>query len=89
MSPDDLGNIGEFVGSMGVVISLVYLAVQIRQNTRQLSQNTESARMVALEAANREFNGIRAQVVRYPEVADLYLRGLRDFESLDLRDRLP
>lgn len=29
----DLGNIGEFVGALGVVISLVYLARQMIQNT--------------------------------------------------------
>jgi hypothetical protein len=29
-----LGNYGEFVGSVGVVVTLGYLAVQIRQNTR-------------------------------------------------------
>ena len=28
-----LGNYGEFVGAIGVVVTLAYLAVQIRQNT--------------------------------------------------------
>lgn len=30
---EDLGNLGEFVGALGVVISLVYLAKQMQQNT--------------------------------------------------------
>lgn len=30
---DALGNIGDFIGGVGVVVSLVYLALQIRQNT--------------------------------------------------------
>ena len=29
----DLGAAGEFVGAIGVVVTLVYLAYQIRQNT--------------------------------------------------------
>jgi hypothetical protein len=29
----DLGSLGEFVGALGVVVSLVYLAQQMRQNT--------------------------------------------------------
>jgi hypothetical protein len=29
----DLGNIGEFVASIGVLVTLIYLAIQIRQNT--------------------------------------------------------
>lgn len=35
----DLGAVGEFVGAIGVVITLIYLAYQIRQNTIQLEQN--------------------------------------------------
>jgi hypothetical protein len=30
---DELGNIGDFVGGLAVVVTLVYLALQIRQNT--------------------------------------------------------
>jgi hypothetical protein len=40
ISLDDLGNIGEFVGAVAVVISLAYLAVQIRQNTRAVKTST-------------------------------------------------
>ncbi len=32
MTLEDLGNIGEFVGAIAVVLSLIYLAVQIRQS---------------------------------------------------------
>ena len=34
-----LGNFGEFIGSIGVVVTLVYLAVQIRANTRTTKAN--------------------------------------------------
>ena len=34
MSIAELGSLGEFVGSLGVIVTLVYLAVQIRANTR-------------------------------------------------------
>ncbi len=34
MSLQDLGNIGEFVGAVAVVVSLLYLAVQIRHSGR-------------------------------------------------------
>ena len=39
MSLEDLANIGEFVGALGVIISLVYLTTQIRQNTRALKSS--------------------------------------------------
>jgi len=34
VSIQELGAIGEFVGSIGVIVTLVYLAIQIRANTR-------------------------------------------------------
>jgi hypothetical protein len=30
---DELGNLGDFVGGLAVVVTLIYLALQIRQNT--------------------------------------------------------
>ena len=33
---ENLGNIGDFVGGVGVFATLIYLATQIRQNTRSL-----------------------------------------------------
>ena len=42
MTLQDLGNIGEFIGAIAVVISLVYLAAQIRQNTRALHSSSYS-----------------------------------------------
>ncbi|XOV81016.1 MAG: hypothetical protein ACFHVJ_08700 [Aestuariibacter sp.] len=35
-----LGNLGDFVGGIAVVITLVYLAYQIRQNTKEVRNNS-------------------------------------------------
>jgi hypothetical protein len=43
MSLEDLGNIGEFVAAVGVIVSLIYLAMQIRQNTESVRANTSHA----------------------------------------------
>lgn len=40
MTIQELGSIGEFVGAIAVVLSLVYLAYQIRQNTRSVRAST-------------------------------------------------
>jgi hypothetical protein len=39
-----LGNIGDFIGGIGVVVTLLYLVMQIRQNTRQIDHNSELVR---------------------------------------------
>jgi len=41
MTLDDLGNLSEFIGAIAVVISLIYLAIQIRQNTAQMRESSQ------------------------------------------------
>jgi hypothetical protein len=40
MSIAELGAIGEFVASFGVIATLIYLAIQMRQNTQAVRLNT-------------------------------------------------
>ena len=41
MELSDLGNIGEFVGAIAVVVSMIYLAVQVRRNTQSLDASID------------------------------------------------
>ncbi len=56
----ELGAIGEFIGAIAVVVTLIYLAFQMRQNTNALKLNTagsvteELQEMFALLASNQE-----------------------------------
>jgi len=43
MNWDAIGAIGENIGAFAVVISIIYLAVQIRQNTKTVAANTAQA----------------------------------------------
>jgi hypothetical protein len=43
MSISDLGSVGEFIASIGVVVSLLYLALQTRANTNALKSQTRSS----------------------------------------------
>jgi type III secretory pathway lipoprotein EscJ len=40
MNWEAIGAIGEWVGAVAVLATLIYLAVQIKQNTRQLKSNS-------------------------------------------------
>jgi len=40
MTLEDVGNTGELIGAIAVLITLVYLAIQLRQNTRALHAQT-------------------------------------------------
>ena len=75
----DLGNIGEFVGAIGVIASLVYLAVQIRQNTRTLRAATYESLAQATATAN-------SLMITDPEIARIVEAGLGS-EPLPREDR--
>jgi hypothetical protein len=47
MNLENLANIGEFIGGIAVIASLIYLAIQIRQNTQSVKSST-----VATNTAN-------------------------------------
>jgi hypothetical protein len=59
---------GEFIGGIAVVASLIYLAGQIRMNTKTV----RAANFGDLLTVHSEFVSITTD----PEVASLYLRGL-------------
>ncbi len=87
MSLNDLGNIGEFVGAIGVVASLIYLAVQIRQSTAQMKHNTEAFRMSSLESSLESASRIREIFILNPDIAELYVEGLNRYSELDAPQR--
>ena len=51
MTISDLGDLGDFLGGIGVFATLVYLAIQVRRNTRAV----KSASLDSAYAAHMEF----------------------------------
>lgn len=85
---ETLGNLGDFIGGIAVVITLVYLAIQIRQNTIQLRKGAEIARAEARFTSVQAFSEFRSHLITNPEVASLYYRGGKDIDALSPEDRL-
>jgi hypothetical protein len=81
MSLEDLGNIGEFVAAVGVIISLVYLAVQIRQNTR-------SSRAASYQAAVTSISDLMREVGADPDLARIIATGGADLSTLTPSERM-
>ena len=71
MSIQDWGAIGEIVGAIGVILTLVYLATQIRQNTRSMSENN-------LHTQTDRSIGHSRFVAGTPEMMSIYQRGMDD-----------
>ena len=81
MTLADLGSLGEFIGSIAVIVSLAYVALQIRQNTQSLRTASFQALMQSSISENRLF-------AQDPAVSELYLRGLESYEALDPVEQL-
>jgi hypothetical protein len=77
-----LGNYGEFIGAIAVVTTLVYLAVQVKQNRQSLDANTKAMRgQVVSEVMNSAIAYLQMFTQR-DDVSELYVRFHSD-ESLE------
>ena len=75
---EDLGNIGDFVGGIGVIATLIYLAIQIRQNTRAV----RTASRQEIVAGARDWNRLLVD----PEVAEAFTRGHDGYPRMEAAD---
>lgn len=75
-----LGNLGDFLGGIGVFVTLIYLATQIRQNTL-------SVRASAYQGAQRDIADKLDSLSHDPELLRLYFEGNRNFDRLSEDDR--
>lgn len=71
---------GEFLGGIAVVVSLVYLASQIRQNSNLLRASATST-TAQLHMGNSEM------IAQDPEVSRLFFEGLANRDSLSEADQ--
>jgi hypothetical protein len=88
MSLEDLGNIGEFVAAVGVIASLIYLALQIRQNTMQITQNTKTVRSATFRGATQLFTQFMARLSENPELASIVFKANQSPSDLTPEHRL-
>jgi hypothetical protein len=71
----DLGAVGEFVGAIGVVVTLIYLAYQIRQNTFQLKRSELTAKAAAVNASNIALRETRRTIFETAEMTEIFQQG--------------
>jgi len=82
-----IGAIGEILGAAAVVLSLIYLAAQIRQNTRQVEEQCRTQRQNSILGARSSFTEWRSLVIQDPTIAGVWAKGNRGLELLDQNER--
>ena len=76
MNWEMISAVGQMLGAVGVIISIIYLAAQIR------NQNKESQR-AAMNVLTSHWSDLNRTLAENPDMAALWLRALQSFDELD------
>ena len=80
MTLEDLARIGEFAGVIAVLVTLLYLSVQVRQNNRETRDQTAWR-------ITESLNQFTVALTSDGEAAEIWCRGNDDFDSLNRVER--
>lgn len=87
MNWDAVGAIAEAAGAIAIFISLIYVAAQIRQNTKQFARSIEANQLAAFERNIESGNRIRELLILNPDLAELLARGLNSYRNLHAAEK--
>ena len=76
MNWEAISAIGQIIGALSVVISLIYLA-------RQVGSSARETRIASVRASADRFIRLLQLLAERPDLCDLFYRGNRDFKSLE------
>ena len=81
MDLTQLANVGEFIGGVAVLVTLIYLAVQLRQNTRAMRSST-------FQQISAQMGQNVETVTTNPELADIFVKFLSGDRELTPSERV-
>ena len=81
MSFEQISYLAQIVASIGVIVSLIFVGLQIRQNTGALQRNEHNSTMA-------QWTVIRMAIARNRDIAELMTAGLRGERVIDAADQL-
>ena len=81
MSFEQISYVAQIAASVAVVASLIFVALQIKQNTRALQRNEHNSTM-------EQWTVIRQAIAQNREIAELMTAGLHGERAMDAADQL-
>ena len=82
-----ISTIAEIVGATAVVISLIYLATQIRQNNRQVEEQIRALRLQAYDTAGADFSSLRLHISGSSQLSSVWRRAKDSYSALEPDER--
>lgn len=87
MNWEAISTIAEIVGAAAVVISLIYLAAQIRQSNRQVKEQIRALRLQAYDTAGADFSALRLHVSGSQQRSSVWRRAKDSYSALEPDER--
>jgi len=84
---DIIGAITEIVGTMTIVITLIYVLIQIRQNSNHLQRTVQAIRTQNMQSVSENFNTWRGMVLASNH-SEIWIKGLNHLDELNRNERL-
>jgi len=81
MSLQQLSDLAQVIGAVGLILSLVFVGLQIKHNTAALQRNEHNSTMA-------QWTVIRQAIATNRDIAELMTAGLRGESALDAADQL-
>ena len=81
MNWDAIGAIGEVVGAIGVILSLAYLGIQIRQNSRATEEEI-------FQSLLNNYHGGMDYLISNQNLNRIWYLGFSDFDALDGHEKM-
>ena len=81
MSFEQISYLAQIVASVGVIVSLIFVGLQVRQNTGALQRNEHNSTMA-------QWTVIRMAIAKHRDIAELMTAGLHGESALDAADQL-
>ena len=70
-----LGDLGDFVSGLAVVVTVALLALQVRDSKRAVEENSRLIRAAAFSAGQDQMSRWRGRLIERADVAALWNRG--------------
>ena len=87
MNWEVISSITEIIGTVTIVITLIYVLIQIRLNSRQLERSIQANRTTNLQSVNENFNLWREMVLA-DNNAEIWIKGLNDLHTLNQVEKM-
>lgn len=78
MNWEAIGAVGEIVGALAVVLTLVVLVVQVRHSTRVMGESNQFQRSAALDRHSDSISRWRGRLMEHSDLAEIWLAGRND-----------